>query len=337
MIYLADIPRKVIFSGMQPTGFPTIGNYIGAMKNWGDLQREYDCLYCVVDLHAITVRQVPAELRRNSRNLVGLYIAAGLDPAANLLYLQSHVAGHSELAWILNCYTYMGELSRMTQYKDKTAKHEKNINAGLFTYPVLMAADILLYNADLVPIGDDQRQHLELVRDIAGRFNGVHGDVFTIPEAYYGSIGARVMSLSDPARKMSKSDEAASYIALLDDDDTVRRKFKRAVTDSETEIRYDKENKPGISNLLTIYAGARGISIEAAEADFAGANYGRLKTDCAEAVIEYITKPIRTRFDEIMADQGYIDGILKTNAQKAAALAYKTMRKVRKKLGFVEV
>ncbi|MCL2415532.1 MAG: tryptophan--tRNA ligase [Defluviitaleaceae bacterium] len=330
-----DAPRKkTIFSGMQPSGFPTIGNYIGAMKNWGNLQEEYNCLYCVVDMHAITIRQNPAELRKNSRDLLALYIACGLNPEKNIVYMQSHVAAHAELAWILNCFSYMGELGRMTQYKDKTAKQSDNINLGLFAYPVLMAADILLFNADLVPIGDDQKQHLELSRDIAGRFNGIYGNVFTIPQGYYGEIGARIMSLSDPIRKMSKSDDSGSYIALLDKPDVVMRKFKRAVTDSETEIRFDTENKPGVSNLLTILASAKNISIENAQNQMQGCNYGQLKEAVGIAVIEGIINPIQQKFAKLSGNPDYLDSIMEKNAEAASRLAERTMRKVRKKIGF---
>jgi len=333
---MADTPRKkVIFSGVQPSGIPTIGNYLGAFKNWNALQEEYNCLYCVVDLHSITVRQEPAELRRATRNMAALLMACGLDPQRNILYVQSHVAAHAELAWLLNCYTYMGELSRMTQYKDKAAKHSENINAGLFAYPVLMAADILLFNADLVPIGDDQRQHLELTRDVAQRFNGVYGNVFTVPEAFYGKVGARIMSLSDPAAKMSKSDEGGGSITLLDAPDVVMRKFKRAVTDSSSEIRYDIENKPGVSSLLTIYAATLGISMDAAVAEFEGKNYGYLKTTVAEAVIENITRPIGDKYNELISKPDHIDEIIRANAEKAAALAARTMSKVKKKIGLL--
>ena len=332
---MADKAKKVIFSGMQPTGYPTIGNYIGAIKNWGSLQGEYDCLYCIVDLHAITVRQVPAELRKNARNLLALMIACGLDPDVNTIYVQSHVPAHTELAWILGCFTYMGELGRMTQYKDKSAKHSENINAGLFTYPVLMAADILLFNTDLVPVGDDQRQHLEIARDVAVRFNNAYGDVFTVPEAYIPKSGARIKSLSEPEKKMSKSDDAASYISLLDDPDTVRRKFKRAVTDSETEIRYDPQEKPGVSNLLDIYAAACNITTQQAVAEFDGKNYGHLKNTVAEATIENIIIPIQSRFANIAADAAYLEGIMQQNSENAAKMGRKILGKVKKKLGFI--
>ena len=260
--------RKVLFSGMQATGNLTLGNYLGALKNWVNLSDDYECYYSVVDMHSITVRQDPAELRRRARALLTLYIAAGLDPEKSVIYYQSHVSAHAELAWILNCYTYMGELSRMTQFKDKSAKHADNINAGLFTYPVLMAADILLYQADLVPVGADQMQHLELTRDIAQRFNAIYGDVFTVPEAYIGKVGTRVMSLQDPSKKMSKSDENPNAsIYLMDDADTIRRKCKRAVTDMEAQVRY-RDEQPGIKNLIDIYSACTGKAPEEVEKEF---------------------------------------------------------------------
>ena len=262
--------NKVLFSGMQATGNLTLGNYLGALKNWVTLCDEYMCFYSVVDLHSITVRQDPAELRKRARNLLTLYIAAGIDPEKNCLYYQSHVSGHAELSWILNCFTYMGELNRMTQFKDKASKHADNINAGLFTYPVLMAADILLYQADVVPVGKDQLQHLEITRDIAQRFNGVYGDVFTIPEPYLGRTGASIKSLQDPSKKMSKSDENLNAsIYLMDDPDTIIRKFKRAVTDSEACVRYCEE-QPGIRNLIDIYCACTGKTPQETEQEFAG-------------------------------------------------------------------
>ncbi|MCL2396587.1 MAG: tryptophan--tRNA ligase [Defluviitaleaceae bacterium] len=328
-------PKKIIFSGMQPTGYPTLGNYLGAIKNWGALQEEYDCLYCIVDMHAITVRQDPAQLRKNAKNLLALFIACGLDPEENILYMQSQYHGHAELSWILNCYTYMGELGRMTQFKEKSAKNEANINTGLFTYPVLMAADILLFGTALVPVGDDQRQHLELSRDVAMRFNNIYGDVFTVPEAYIPKSGARIMSLTEPTRKMSKSDEENSYVSLMDAPDAVIRKFKRAVTDSDMEIRYDQAEKPGISNLLEIYANACGISIDAAVAEFEGKGYGHLKTTVGEAVVGNIIEPVQGRFAEISKDAAYLDEIMKKNAQRAAQIGERVLKKVKKKVGFV--
>lgn len=326
--------KKVIFSGMQPSGIITLGNYLGALKNWTNLQDEYNCLYCIVDMHAITVRQDPAVLRKNARELMMLYIAAGLDPEKNIIYMQSHVSAHAELAWILNCFTYMGELSRMTQFKDKSQKHSDNINAGLFTYPALMAADILLYQADLVPVGIDQRQHLELTRDIAIRFNNLYGDTFKVPEAYIPKIGAKIMSLQDPTKKMSKSDtDVNASISITDDTDTIIRKFKRAVTDSDTEVRFDEENKPGVSNLMTIYGAITGQTMEQVTNEFAGKGYGDFKVKVGEAVAEEL-KPLQNRFKELSSDKAYIDGVIKKNAETASYLATKTLRKVQKKVGF---
>ncbi len=307
--------KKVIFSGMQPSGVITLGNYLGALKNWTNLQDEYNCLYCIVDMHAITVRQDPAVLRKNSRELMMLYIAAGLDPEKNTIYMQSHVSAHAELAWILNCYTYMGELSRMTQFKDKCQKHGDNINAGLFTYPALMAADILLYQTDLVPVGIDQKQHLELARDVATRFNGIYGDVFKVPDGYIPKVGAKIMSLQEPSRKMSKSDEDKNAsVIITDDTDTIIRKFKRAVTDSDTVVRFDEENKPGISNLMTIYGAITGKTMVQIEDEFAGKGYGDFKVTVGEAVAEEL-KPLQTRFKELSSDKAYIDSIIKMNAE----------------------
>ena len=327
--------KKSLFSGMQATGTLHLGNYLGALKNWLEFEDEYECFYCVVDMHSITVRQDPAELRKKARNLLTLYIAAGLDPVKNCIYYQSHVSAHAELAWILNCFTYMGELNRMTQYKDKAAKNAQNINAGLFTYPVLMAADILLFQSDIVPVGEDQKQHLELTRDIAERFNKIYGDVFTIPEPYIKKTGARIMSLQEPTKKMSKSDENPNAsIFLLDDTDTIIRKFKRAVTDSGNEIRYS-EDKPGISNLIEIYSIAAGKSIEETEKEFEGKGYGEFKLAVGEAVAQML-KPIQERFAELSKDKEYIDSIIKNNAEKAEYFANKTLRKVQKKIGFPE-
>lgn len=326
--------KKVIFSGMQPSGVITLGNYLGALKNWTNLQDEYNCLYCIVDMHAITVRQDPAVLRKNARNLLMQYIAAGLDPEKNVIYYQSHVSAHAELAWILNCYTYMGELSRMTQFKEKSAKHGENINAGLFTYPALMAADILLFQTDLVPVGADQKQHLELSRDIAMRFNNTYGDTFKVPEPYISKVGARVMSLQDPTKKMSKSDDDVNAsISLIDDADIIIRKFKRAVTDSDSIVRFDQEAKPGISNLMTIYSAITGASIEQIQNEFEGKGYGDFKMRVGEAVVEEL-RPLHARFEELSKDKAYIDSIIKKNAETASYLANKTLRKVQKKVGF---
>lgn len=326
--------KKIIFSGMQPTGVITLGNYFGALKNWVKLNEEYNCLFCVVDMHSITVRQDPAKLRKSSRELLALYIAAGLDPEKNIIYYQSHVPQHAELAWILNCYTYMGELNRMTQFKDKSAKHEQNINAGLYTYPALMAADILLYQTDLVPVGIDQKQHLELTRDIAARFNGIYSETFKVPEPYIAKSGAKICSLQEPSKKMSKSDENPNAtISLLDDPAVIRKKIKRAVTDSEALIAYDLEKKPGVSNLLEIYHLCTGMTIEEAVAHFEGKGYGDLKAEVGEALVAEL-EPIQARFKEILADKKYLDGIIKKNAETAQYMASKTLRKVKKKIGF---
>jgi len=327
--------RKILFSGMQATGSLTIGNYLGALKNWVSLSDEYECYYSVVDLHSITVRQDPAELRRRARALFTLYIAAGLDPDKNIIFYQSHVSGHAELAWILDCFTYMGELNRMTQFKDKSAKHADNINAGLYTYPVLMASDILLYQADVVPVGKDQIQHLELTRDIAQRFNAIYGDVFTVPEAYLGKAGAKIMSLQDPAKKMSKSDENANAsVYLTDDADTVMRKFKRAVTDSEGVILY-REEQPGIANLIDIYDACTGNTPEQTVKEFEGKGYGDFKTAVGEAVVS-VLKPLQERYADLEKDKAYIDDCIRKNAERAEHTAIKTLRKVQKKVGFPE-
>ncbi len=327
--------KKVLFSGMQATNVLTIGNYLGALKNWVTLSDEYECFYSVVDLHSITVRQDPAVLRKRARDLLMIYIAAGIDPEKNCIYYQSHVSGHAELSWILNCFTYMGELSRMTQFKDKSAKHADNINAGLFTYPVLMAADILLYQTDVVPVGVDQMQHLELTRDIAERFNSIYGDVFTIPEAYIGKAGAKIMSLQDPTKKMSKSDENPNAsVYLMDDRDTIIRKFKRAVTDSDNRIIV-ADDKPGISNLIDIYCACTGKSQEETEKEFDGLGYGDFKLAVGETVADTLA-PLQKRYGELSSDKAYIDGIIKANAEKASYFANKTLRKVQKKVGFPE-
>lgn len=327
--------KKVLFSGMQATGNLTLGNYLGALKNWVTLSDEYECFYSVVDMHSITVRQDPATLRRRARALLILYIAAGLDPKKNCIYYQSHVSGHAELAWILNCFTYMGELNRMTQFKDKAAKHADNINAGLFTYPVLMAADILLYQADVVPVGVDQKQHLEITRDIAERFNNIYGDVFTIPEAYIGKVGAKIMSLQDPAKKMSKSDENPNAsIYLMDEPDTIMRKCKRAVTDSEAQILY-RDEQPGVKNLINIYSACTGRTPEEVVKEFDGRGYGDFKMAVGESVVS-VLKPLQDEAARLTKDKAYIDGIIKENAEKAGYYANKTLRKVQKKVGFPE-
>lgn len=327
--------KKVLFSGMQATGNLTLGNYIGALKNWLVLQDEYETFYSVVDLHSITVRQDPQELRSRARKLLTLYIAAGLDPEKNCIYYQSHVSGHAELSWILNCFTYMGELNRMTQFKDKAAKHSDNINAGLYTYPVLMAADILLYQTDVVPVGKDQLQHLEITRDIAQRFNAIYGDVFTIPEPYVGKTGAKIMSLQDPTKKMSKSDENLNAsIYLMDDKDTIIRKFKRAVTDSEGVIAYNDTQK-GIHNLIDIYSACTGKTPEEVVKEFDSKGYGEFKLAVGESVADLLN-PLQERFYALEKEKSYIDSIIKNNGEKANYYAQKTLRKVQKKVGFPE-
>ena len=318
---------------MQATGTITLGNYLGALKNWVNLDEEYMCFYSVVDLHSITVRQDPKELRKKTRELLMLYIAAGIDPEKNCLYYQSHVSAHAELAWILNCFTYMGEMNRMTQFKDKSLKHADNINTGLFTYPVLMAADILLYQSDVVPVGIDQKQHIEICRDIANRFNNIYGDVFTIPEIYLGKAGRKIMSLQEPTKKMSKSDtNPNSHILLLDPPDLIMKKFKRAVTDSEGCIAY-RDEQPGVKNLIDIYCATTGAEPEAVVAEFEGQGYGVLKQHVGEAVIA-VLEPLQKRFAELSKDKAYVDSIIKENAAKADYYANKTLRKVKRKVGF---
>lgn len=324
--------KKRIFSGIQPTGNLTLGNYIGALRNFKLLEDEYDCLYSIVDLHAITVRQNPAELRKACLRTMAIFLASGLDAKKNIIFFQSHVHQHAELAWILDCYTYMGELSRMTQFKDKAQKHADNINCGLFTYPVLMAADILLYQADLVPIGADQKQHLELARNVAERFNGVYPDTFVVPDGYFPKVGARVMSLQEPERKMSKSDPEDTYIAILDKPEIIRKKLRRAVTDCDAQVCYDPSLKPGVSNLMSILSALNGQSMDSIAADFAGKGYGAFKDAVADAVIATL-EPIQKRYEQISADKGYLESVMLEGAQRASALAVSTMRKVRKKVG----
>ncbi|MBR3295069.1 MAG: tryptophan--tRNA ligase [Clostridia bacterium] len=327
--------RKIIFSGIQPSGTLTLGNYLGALRNFVKLQDEYDCYFSIVDLHAITVRQEPALLRQHILDLASVYIAAGIDPEKNVIFIQSHVPQHAELNWVLNCFTYIGELNRMTQFKDKSEKHQDNLNSGLLTYPVLMASDILLYQTDLVPVGSDQKQHLELTRDIAIRFNNIYGDVFKIPEGYISKEGARIMSLQNPLSKMSKSDENQNaFISILDGPDVIRAKIRRAVTDSEAEISFDPENKPGVSNLLSIYATSSGKSIEDAVKDLEGQGYGALKEATAEAVVN-VLKPLQERYKEIRSEKQYLMDILSKNADIARYNANKTLNKVFKKVGFI--
>ena len=326
--------KPIIFSGIQPSGTLTLGNYIGALRNFSKLQDDYDCIYSIVDMHAITVRQNPADLRRRCMELAAIYIASGIDPKRSLIYCQSHVSAHAELAWILNCFTYMGELSRMTQYKDKCAKHADNINAGLFTYPVLMAADILLYQSDLVPVGDDQKQHIELTRDIAIRFNKVHGETFRIPEGYIPKVGARLMSLQDPTQKMSKSDPNPNgYVAIMDDPAVILKKFKRAVTDSDGLVKFDPVNKPGVSNLLAIYTTFTGKTMQEAEAEFEGKGYGHLKTAVADAVIAELT-PVQNEFKRLVADEAYIRQVMAEGAEQARVAAAATLAKAYHAMGF---
>ncbi|MCL2386461.1 MAG: tryptophan--tRNA ligase [Defluviitaleaceae bacterium] len=325
--------KKTIFSGIKPTGIPTLGSFLGAITHWDKLSAQYNCLYCVVDLHAITIRQDPAVLRDNGRNLLAWLIALGLDPERNVLYFQSHVPAHAELGWILNCYTYVGELNRMTQFKDKSAKNAENINAGLYTYPVLQTADIVLFQANLVPIGDDQRQHLELCRDVAGRFNKIYGDIFTIPEAFVPPVGARIMGLQNPTDKMSKSDETSGdCIYLSDASDVIIKKFKKAVTDSDSQIRV-AEDKPGISNLLTIYACMTGKTLSESEADFEGKGYGHFKQTVGEVVAENL-RPYQQEHARLMADNTYLDKVAAEGAKKAAELAAPTLAKVKQAIGF---
>lgn len=326
--------KKVIFSAIQPSGTVTLGNYLGAIKNWVTLQDEYDCIFALADLHTITVRQEPATLRRNTLEAYALLMACGIDVEKSIFFIQSHVTAHAQLAWVLNCCTQFGELSRMTQFKDKSQKHADNINAGLFTYPTLMAADILLYQADMVPIGADQKQHLELTRTIAERFNGLYSPTLTVPEPFIPKTGARIMSLQDPQHKMSKSDENVNaWIAVLDSPDDIMRKFKRAVTDSEARIAYG-EGKHGVNNLLTIYSAVTGTPIEEFVAQMEGKGYGDLKTVVAEAVIETL-RPVRERYTQLIGDKAYLAQCYTAAAEKAEKIAQRTLFKVMKKTGFV--
>ena len=326
--------RKTVFSGVQPSGNLTIGNYLGAIKNFTRFSEEYKTFYCVVDLHAITVRQVPAELRRRTYETLALYMACGLDHEKNTLFVQSHVPAHAELGWILDCYTMFGELSRMTQFKDKSAKNAQNINAGLFTYPALMAADILLYGTDVVPVGIDQKQHLELARDIAIRFNQIYGDTFTVPEGYISQDTMKIMSLAEPTSKMSKSDPNQNAVVyILDSKDDIMRKFKKAVTDSDAEVRYS-ENKPGVSNLMTIYRAFTGKSYEDIEREFEGRGYGDFKLAVGEACADGLSG-VRTEFDRLIKDKAFLESVMKSGADEASYYARKIMSKVRRKIGFV--
>lgn len=327
--------KKVLLSGIQPSGDLHLGNYLGAIRNWARLADEFDCYFFMADMHTITVRQDPPTLRRHTLQQLAQYIACGLDPQRNTLFIQSHVHEHAELAWVLGCYTMFGELSRMTQFKDKSSKHSENINAGLFTYPALMAADILLYQPDYVPVGEDQKQHCELTRDIAQRFNNLYGEVFKVPEPYIPKVGARIMSLTDPASKMSKSD-AAGCVFLLDKPEDIMRKFKKAVTDSDTErcVRYDPQTKPGVANLMSIYASCTGRTFDEIEAEFEGKGYGVFKPAVGEAVAETL-RPIREESERIMKDKAYLESVYRDGAERASRTARRTLNKVYKKVGFV--
>ncbi len=329
--------KKTMLSGIKPSGDQTLGSYLGPLRHWPKMIEEYDCYYFMADLHAITVRQNPADLRRRTLEQLAQYIACGLDPEKCTIFVQSHVHQHAELGWVLNCYAMFGELSRMTQFKDKSAKNADNINGGLFTYPSLMAADILLYQPDLVPVGEDQKQHVELTRNIVQRFNGVYGDVFKMPEPYIPKVGARIMSLTNPAAKMSKSENGdTGRVTLMDDPGVIMKQFKRAITDSDTErcVRYDPENKPGVANLMTIYSAATGRSFAEIEQEFDGLGYGKFKPAVGEAVVEML-RPIQEEARRILADRAYLESVYREGAEKASRMAEKTLRKVYKKIGFV--
>ncbi len=332
----ATEPKKRMLSGIQPSGDLHLGNYLGAIRNWGARSDQFECFYFMADMHTITVRQNPADLRRRTLEQLAQYIACGLDPEKNTLFIQSHVHQHAELGWVLNCYTMFGELSRMTQFKDKAAKHAENVNGGLFTYPSLMAADILLYQPDYVPVGEDQKQHCELTRDIARRFNGIYGDVFKIPEPYIPETGARVMSLNAPDTKMSKS-IPEGCVFLMERPEDIQRKFKRAITDSDTEncVRYDREKKPGVANLMSIYSACTGMTYQEIEAQFRGQGYGKFKPAVADAVVETL-RPIREEATRLLKDKAYLEGVYRNGAERAGYVAEKTLRKVYKKIGFVQ-
>ena len=329
-------PKKRMLSGIQPSGDLHLGNYLGAIRNWGARSDQFECFYFMADMHTITVRQNPADLRRRTLEQLAQYIACGLDPEKNTLFIQSHVHQHAELGWVLNCYTMFGELSRMTQFKDKAAKHAENVNGGLFTYPSLMAADILLYQPDYVPVGEDQKQHCELTRDIARRFNGIYGDVFKIPEPYIPETGARVMSLNAPDTKMSKS-IPEGCVFLMERPEDIQRKFKRAITDSDTEncVRYDREKKPGVANLMSIFSACTGMTYQEIEAQFRGQGYGKFKPAVADAVVETL-RPIREEATRLLKDKAYLEGVYRNGAERAGYVAEKTLRKVYKKIGFVQ-
>ncbi len=332
-----SVTGKRLYSAVQPTNALTIGNYIGAIRNMVALQDEYDCTYAIANMHAITVRQQPAQLRANTLSVLALYLACGIDPAKCTLYVQSHVPCHAELAWVLNTFTYVGEMERMTQFKDKSAKHADNINMGLMDYPVLMAADILLYNADVVPVGIDQRQHLEICRDIAVRFNNIYSPTFVVPEGVYPKVGAKISDLLDPSKKMSKSSEnAAGTVFMNDDRDAIIRKFRRAVTDSEGVVRYEPEAKPGISNLLSIYTAFTGRSIAQAEAEFAGKGYGDFKSAVAETVADCLA-PVQAEQARLLSDKQYLNSVLEEGARRAYKVASATLAKVYRKIGFYQL
>ena len=328
--------KQIVLSAIQPTGTPTLGNYLGALKNWKNMADDYECFYAVADLHSITVRPEPALLRRRTLEMYALLLSIGLDPEKNTVFVQSHVNAHAQLAWVLNCYTQFGEAARMTQFKDKSEKHPENVNVGLFSYPTLMAADILLYQADFVPIGVDQKQHLEITRDIAERFNGLYGDTFKLPEPFIGKTGAKVMSLQEPTKKMSKSDtNVKAFISMLDDADTIVRKIKSAVTDSEARVYYG-EGKDGVNNLMGIYSCCTGKDFAEIEQEFAGKGYGDFKAAVAEAVVEEL-RPVKTEFDRLIADKAYLTACMEDGAKKASYFANKTLRKAMKKVGFYQM
>ena len=332
------VKKKVMLSGIKPTGDLTLGSYLGAIKNWAERAEQYDCYYFMADLHALTTRNNPADLRRRTLEQLAQYVACGLDPQKNTLFLQSHVPAHAELGWVLNCYTMFGELSRMTQFKDKSAKNADNINGGLFTYPALMAADILLYQPDYVPVGDDQKQHVELTRDVAQRFNNLSGETFRVPEPWIPKVGARIMDLLEPTSKMSKSDEIGNgRVCLMDKPDDIMRKFKRAVTDSETGrcVYFDPEKKPGVANLMQIYSACTGKTFEEIETEFDGKGYGAFKPAVGEAVVELL-RPIREEAEHILRDKAYLEGIYRDGAERASRVAERTLRKVYKKVGLVQ-
>ena len=332
------VKKKVMLSGIKPTGDLTLGSYLGAIKNWAERADQYDCFYFMADLHALTTRNDPALLRRRTLEQLAQYVACGLDPEKNTLFLQSHVPAHAELGWVLNCYTMFGELSRMTQFKDKSAKNADNINGGLFTYPALMAADILLYQPDYVPVGEDQKQHVELTRDVAQRFNNLYGPTFKVPEPFIPKVGARVMDLLDPTSKMSKSDEVGNgRVCLMDKPEDILRKFKRAVTDSDTGrcVYYDPEKKPGVANLMQIYSACTGKTFPEIEAEFDGKGYGVFKPAVGEAVVETL-RPIREEAEHILRDKAYLEGICRTGAERASCVAERTLLKVYKKVGLVQ-